>query len=191
MMSNSTVDEGPSPSSKNKMSTTHAPLNNGNQHCKLVSITLPNIGPQGLILSEQDGGKSIIIEEVIPQSQAEKCGVLAGDIPVLLLNNFSPASISSVCRVHKISYETFLQRARDERPFVFSVLRDTMDKSGSTNQSSIKEGAPSREKLDGACAPTKNIMVHENMAINDANIDIILEGEVEPIIIQVTNDLNN
>ena len=88
------------------------------------------------------------------------------------LNNFSPASTSSVCRVHKISYETFLQRARDERPFVFSVLRDTTDKSG-MNQSSIKEGAPSHEKLDGACELTKNIMVHENMAVNDANIDMM------------------
>jgi len=157
------------------MSTTHAPLtkNYVNQHnCKLVSITLPNVGSQGLILSEQDDGKSIIIEEVIPQSQAEKCGVLAGDVPILLLNNLSSSSISSVCRVHKISYETFLRRARVERPFIFSVLRDTTDKSSDMNQSSIKKGAPSHEKLDGACETT-NIMVHENMAINDANIDLM------------------
>jgi len=181
MMSNVTAEGGPSPAAENKMSTTHAPLtkNYVNQHnCKLVSITLPNVGAQGLILSEQDDGKSIIIEEVIPQSQAEKCGVLTGDVPILLLNNLSSSSISSVCRVHKISYETFLQRARDERPFVFSVLRDTNDKSGSDislNQSSIKEGAPSREKLDGACEPStkKDIdMVHEG-SINDANIDMM------------------
>ena len=158
-MSNSTDEIAP-PTAANKKCTTDAPTKT--QHvndCKLVSITLPNAGPLGLGLLEQDGGKSVVIDEVIPQSQAEKYGVLPGDIPVY--NN----SISSIVGgVGYISYETFLQRANNVRPFVFSVLRHTTDKSSSTDKSSIDEAAaPSRKLklLDGSPEPIKNEMVQE------------------------------
>ena len=157
--------EAASPTAENKTSTTHAPLN---QHCKptTVSITLPNAGPLGLVISSKNGGKSVVIDEVIPQSQAEKYGVLAGDIPI------------SVGGVFYISYETFLQRAKDERPLIFNILRSGSynKSSSSTNQLlSINEAAaPSRESkisLDGACETNIYInmdMVHEDIAINDA-----------------------
>ena len=167
------TDEIAPPTAENEKCTTDAPTKKVKVNdCKLVSITLPNAGPLGLVLEEKDGGKSVVIDEAMPQSQAEKYGVLAGDIPVY--NN----SISSIVGggIGYISYDIFLQRARDERPFIFSVLRSGIHKDKSTNQLSIKEAAaPSRElKLDGICEPTKNIMddiVHEgNIAINDANI---------------------
>ena len=71
-------------SSENENTTktkTRAPLLD---HCKptTISITLPNAGPLGLVISSQNGGKSVVIDEVIPQSQAEKYGALAGDIPI-------------------------------------------------------------------------------------------------------------
>jgi len=158
MMSNST-DKIASTTATNKKCTTDAPTKQNINDCKLVSITLPNAGPLGLGLLEKDAGKSVVIDEVIPQSQAEKYGVLAGDIPIY------NKSISSIVGggIGYISYETFLQRAKNVRPFVYSVLRHTTDKSGSTNQPSIMEAAaPSREseiRKDGAREPTKNEMV--------------------------------
>jgi len=124
-------------SAENKKCTTNAPTKKVKVNdCKLVSITLPNKGPLGLCLLPYGEGKSVIIDEVKPQSQAEKYGVLAGDIPIY--NN----SISSIVGgINYISYETFLQRAKNMRPFVFSVLRHTTDKSGSTNQQSINEAS--------------------------------------------------
>ena len=84
------TDKG-APPAENKMSTTDAPTKKVKiEHCKLVSIKLPNVGPLGLCLLPYGEGKSVIIDEVIPQSQAEKYGVLAGDIPIY--NN----SISSI-----------------------------------------------------------------------------------------------
>jgi len=169
-MSNSTDKISP-PTAENEKCTTDAPTKKVKVNdCKLVSITLPNEGPLGLGLLEKDGGKSVVIDEVIPQSQAEKYGVLAGDIPIY--NN----SISSIVGggIGYISYDIFLQRAKNARPFVFSVLRQTNDKSGGTNQTSINEAAaPSCELTDGTYEQTKNIMeVHEgNIAINDAYID--------------------
>ena len=145
------TDEIASATATNKKCTTDAPTKKVKVNdCKLVSITLPNEGPLGLCLLPYGEGKSVIIDEVIPQSQAEKYGVLAGDVPIY--NN----SISSLVGggIGYISYETFLQRAKNVRPFVFSVLRHTTDKSGNTNQPSINEAAaPSRELklLDGAC----------------------------------------
>ena len=139
------------PTTENKKCTTDAPTKTQKVNdCKLVLITLPNAGPLGLGLLEKDEGKSVVIDEVISQSQAEKYGVLAGDIPIY---NFSISGIGY------ISYDIFLQRARDERPFIFSVLRSGINKDKSTNQSSVEEAAaPSRElkNLDGA--PTKNNM---------------------------------
>jgi len=179
-MSNSTDDIAPQ-TAENEKCTTDAPTKKVKVNdCKLVSITLPNAGPLGLGLLEKDGGKSVIIDEVILQSQAEKYGVLAGDIPIY--NN----SISSIVGggIGYISYETFLQRARDERPFVFSVLRHNTDKSGSIsmNQSSISEG--SRELKDGACEPStkKDIdMVHEgsiNANTDGQNNTAIISGSI-------------
>jgi len=148
-MSNST-DEITPPTATNKKCTTDAPTKKVKVNdCKLVSITLPNEGPLGLCLLPYGEGKSVIIDEVIPQSQAEKYGVCAGDIPIY--NN----SISSIVGggIGYISYETFLQRAKNVRPFVFSVLRHTTDKRGNTNQPSINEAAAQSELklLDGAC----------------------------------------
>ena len=151
----------------NKKCTTDAPTKKVKVNdCKLVSITLPNEGPLGLCLLPYGEGKSVIIDEVIPQSQAEKYGVLAGDIPIY--NN----SISSIVGggIGYISYETFLQRAKNVRPFVFSVLRHTTDKSGNTNQPSINEAAaPSRELklLDGACESST-----QNDGVNASSTDV-------------------
>lgn len=173
------TDEIASTAAENEMCTTDAPTKKVkvNVNCKLVSITLPNAGPLGLVL-EKYGGKSVVIDDVIPQSQAEKCGVCAGDIPVLLLNKST-----SVCRVHKISYETFLQQASDERPFVFSVLRHTTDKkcSISINRSSINEAAAqSCEMTDGTYEPTKNGMVHEgvNASTDGQTNTAIISGSI-------------
>ena len=172
-MSNSTDKIAP-PTAENEKCTTDAPTKKVKVNdCKLVSITLPNAGPLGLGLLEKDGGKSVVIDEVIPQSQAEKYGVLAGDIPIY---NSSISSIVIGGGIGYISYETFLQSAKNVRPFAFNVLRSIScnKSSGITNQSSIEEAAAqSCELTDGTCEPsTKNIMeVHEgNIAINDANI---------------------
>ena len=173
------TDEIAPPPAENEKCTTDAPTKKQkvNEHCKLVSITLPNEGPLGLGLLEKDGGTSVVIDEVIPQSQAEKYGVLAGDIPIYNQSiSYHQGYISyDIFLQRAISYDIFLQRARDKRPFTFSVLRCGINKDKSTNQSSIikEAAAPSRElKLDGTCEPTKNIMdlVHEGIAINDANI---------------------
>ena len=159
------------PTTENEKCTTDAPTKKQKVNdCKLVSITLPNAGPLGLGLLEKDEGKSIVIDEVIPQSQAEKYGVLAGDVPIY--NN----SISSIVGggIGYISYETFLQRANNVRPFVFSVLRHTTDKSGNTNQSTITEAAAQSElKLDGASACESSTQ-HEG--VNASNTDVGQKG---------------
>jgi len=164
-MSNSTDEIAP-PTAENKKCTTDAPTKKVKVNdCKLVSITLPNEGPLGLCLLPYGEGKSVVIDEVIPQSQAEKYGVCAGDIPIY--NN----SFSSIVGggIGYISYETFLQRAKNVRPFVFSVLRHTTDKRGKTNQPSINEAAaPSCElKLaDGACEPKNGMVVNSIVGQN-------------------------
>jgi len=73
----------------------------------------------GIKLTEYNGGRFVFIDEVMPESQAEKNGIRAGDIPVY--NDTMSSIISSgVC---PIPYETFLQRANDKRVFTFNVYR--------------------------------------------------------------------
>ena len=80
----------------------------------VVSITLPNLGPLGLGLSSRDGGRALIIDDVTPQSQAEKFGMLVGDVPVYKSTNI------------KISYSNFILNAQSTaRPLMFDVLRNS------------------------------------------------------------------
>jgi len=122
--------------------------------CKVVSITLPNTGPLGLVLLNR--GASAVIDEVVPQSQAEKYGVLAGDVPIY--NKSLPAD-GGVCY---ISYETFLQRAKNIRPFVFTVLRHT-NAAELHNEKSLQESETKQDDL------SKEIAVQQKDAIEESN----------------------
>ena len=63
-------------------------------------------------LLSQDGGKSVKITGIVPQSQAEKKGVRVGDVPV------------HVATSDKIPYSDFVRSAQTVRPLIFSVLRE-------------------------------------------------------------------
>jgi len=77
-------------------------------------------GQLGISLLEGNGGQIVVFDAVMPQSQADKCGVRAGDIPVY---NSTMSSINS-SGLRPIPYVVFLQRVRDKRDFTFNVLRN-------------------------------------------------------------------
>jgi len=89
---------------------------------RLETIVLIKEGQEcrrGIRLTKRNGGQFVFIVKVMPQSQADKCGIRAGDIPVY--NGTMSSIISS--GVRPIPYVIFLQRAKDNSVFTFNVLR--------------------------------------------------------------------